>query len=42
VPTERVFDTARKRDAIPYDIPGAEPFSHGRREVQLRRVPEGL
>ena len=28
VPTERVFDTARERDAIAYDIPGAEPFSH--------------
>jgi hypothetical protein len=29
VPTEHVFDTARERGAIAYDIPGAEPFSHG-------------
>jgi hypothetical protein len=28
VPTDRVFDTAREQDAIAYDIPGAEPFSH--------------
>lgn len=28
VPTERVFDTARESDAIPCDIPGAEPFTH--------------
>jgi rhodanese-related sulfurtransferase len=28
MPTERVFDTARERGAIAYDIPGAEPFSH--------------
>ena len=28
VPTERVFDTAREQDAVAYDIPGAEPFSH--------------
>jgi rhodanese-related sulfurtransferase len=28
VPTERVFDVARDRRAIAYDIPGAEPFSH--------------
>lgn len=27
VPAEQVFDVARKRDAIPYDIPGAE-LSH--------------
>jgi hypothetical protein len=28
VPTERVFETAAQTGAIPYDIPGAEPFSH--------------
>ena len=28
VPTERVFDAARESGAIPYDIPGAEPFTH--------------
>ena len=28
VPTERVFDVARDDDAIAYDIPGAEPFTH--------------
>ena len=28
VPTERVFETAEATGAIPYDIPGAEPFSH--------------
>jgi rhodanese-related sulfurtransferase len=28
VPTERVFDVARESDAIAYDIPGAEPFTH--------------
>ena len=28
VPTGRVFDTAREKDATAYDIPGAEPFSH--------------
>jgi hypothetical protein len=28
VPTEEVFATAAKTGAIPYDIPGAEPFSH--------------
>ena len=27
-PTERVFDVAREEEAIAYDIPGAEPFSH--------------
>jgi hypothetical protein len=28
VPTEQVFDVARATGAVPYDIPGAEPFSH--------------
>jgi hypothetical protein len=28
VPTEMVFDVAREIGATPYDIPGAEPFSH--------------
>ena len=28
VPTERVFAVARETGATPYDIPGAEPFSH--------------
>jgi len=28
VPTERVFDVAAETGAIPYDIPGAEPFAH--------------
>ena len=28
VPTERVFTVAGETGAIPYDIPGAEPFSH--------------
>ena len=28
VPAETVFDVAAKTDAIAYDIPGAEPFSH--------------
>lgn len=28
VPTGCVFDMARRQDAIAYDIPGAEPFSH--------------
>jgi hypothetical protein len=28
VPTERVFEIARETGATPYDIPGAEPFSH--------------
>jgi hypothetical protein len=28
VPTEEVFDVAREIGATPYDIPGAEPFSH--------------
>jgi len=28
VPTEQVFDVAHKTGATPYDIPGAEPFSH--------------
>jgi hypothetical protein len=28
VPTERVFAVAAERGATPYDIPGAEPFSH--------------
>ena len=28
VPTERVFEVARSTGAVPYDIPGAEPFSH--------------
>ena len=28
VPTERVFEVAAQTSAIPYDIPGAEPFSH--------------
>ena len=28
VPTERVFAVARETGAVPYDIPGAEPFSH--------------
>ena len=27
-PTERVFAVAAKTGATPYDIPGAEPFSH--------------
>jgi hypothetical protein len=28
VPTERVFEVAAQTGAIPYDIPGAEPYSH--------------
>jgi rhodanese-related sulfurtransferase len=28
VPTETVFEVARQRGAVAYDIPGAEPFSH--------------
>jgi rhodanese-related sulfurtransferase len=28
VPTEQVFDVARSTDAVAFDIPGAEPFSH--------------
>ena len=28
VPTERVFAVAQETGAYPYDIPGAEPFSH--------------
>ncbi len=28
VPTEQVFEVARATGAVPYDIPGAEPFSH--------------
>ena len=28
VPTEQVFDVAEETGATPYDIPGAEPFSH--------------
>jgi len=28
VPTEQVFAAAKETGAIPYDIPGAEPFSH--------------
>jgi hypothetical protein len=28
VPTEQVFAVAKEIGAIPYDIPGAEPFSH--------------
>ena len=28
VPTERVFDVAKRTGATPYDIPGADPFSH--------------
>jgi hypothetical protein len=28
VPTERVFAVAAEMGATPYDIPGAEPFSH--------------
>ncbi len=28
VPTERVFAVAAETGATPYDIPGAEPFSH--------------
>jgi hypothetical protein len=28
VPMEKVFDVAREIGATPYDIPGAEPFSH--------------
>jgi rhodanese-related sulfurtransferase len=28
VPTERVFTAASEMSATPYDIPGAEPFSH--------------
>jgi rhodanese-related sulfurtransferase len=28
VPADRVFDVARESGAVPYDIPGAEPFSH--------------
>ncbi len=28
VPKERVFEVARESGAIPYDIPGAEPYSH--------------
>jgi hypothetical protein len=28
VPTEQVFEVADATGAVPYDIPGAEPFSH--------------
>jgi hypothetical protein len=28
VPTDRVFAAAKETGAVPYDIPGAEPFSH--------------
>lgn len=28
VPTDRVFTVAKEAGAIPYDIPGAEPFAH--------------
>lgn len=28
VPTDRVFSVAAETGAVPYDIPGAEPFSH--------------
>ena len=28
VPVERVFAVAKEANATPYDIPGAEPFSH--------------
>jgi hypothetical protein len=28
VPTDRVFAVAKETGAIPYDIPGAEPFAH--------------
>ena len=28
VPTEKVFDVAPAAGAVPYDIPGAEPFTH--------------
>jgi hypothetical protein len=28
VPTERVFEVAAATGAVPYDIPGAEPYSH--------------
>jgi hypothetical protein len=28
VPTEQVFEVAGTTGAVPYDIPGAEPFSH--------------
>ena len=28
VPTERVFAVAAATGAVPYDIPGAEPYSH--------------
>ncbi len=28
VPTERVFEVAKQTGATPFDIPGADPFSH--------------
>jgi hypothetical protein len=28
VPTEKVFEVAATTGAVPYDIPGAEPFTH--------------
>ena len=28
VPTDQVFAVAKETGATPYDIPGAEPFSH--------------
>ena len=28
VPTDQVFAVAKETGAVPYDIPGAEPFSH--------------
>ena len=28
VPAERVFEVAEETGAVPYDIPGADPFSH--------------
>lgn len=28
VPTERVFEVAGATGAVPYDVPGAQPFSH--------------
>ena len=42
VPTEQVFAVAAESGATPYDIPGAEPFSHRRRALQLRCIPRPL
>ena len=42
VPTERVFAVAEETGATPYDIPGAEPFSHDGELCTLRRLHQAL